>query len=343
MAKIQRLNYIGSKFNLLSWIETTIREKTGWVSLEDKLFADLFAGTGIVSYHFRCLNTIVISNDAELYSSIITQAMTSGTYTEQCRDLIYQLNATTEELVGFVTRHYSPYETSERMFFTEENAKRIDYLRQRIEDMKPTLSENEYGFLLASLLVSADAVSNVPAVYGCYLKNFKDKAMRTITLIPIHTHTRLANEKSQTTNMDVLALPLITADIVYLDPPYNQRQYSKNYFPLNIIAKTPSALLQEPELKGKTGIPTDCFTSAFCQKKRVEDAFITLLGNLRAEWVFLSYNSESLIMKDRMIEIMQEYGEVSVVERDYKRFKSFDYNQDVSIQEYLFCLKQTLH
>ena len=137
---------------------------------------------------------------------------------------------------------------------------------------------------------------------------------------------------------------LASSDIVYLDPPYNERQYSKNYFPLNIIAKNPEELMSDKmkPLKGKTGIPADCFLSPFCKKGApVETAFDTLFRELKTKWIFLSYSSESIVSKDRMIELMEKYGEVSVVERDYKRFKSFEYNEDKSIQEYLFCLKKS--
>jgi adenine-specific DNA-methyltransferase len=126
-----------------------------------------------------------------------------------------------------------------------------------------------------------------------------------------------------------------------LDPPYNERQYSKNYFPLNIIAKTPELLVGQ-ELKGKTGIPSDCFISPFCKKgATVEKAFDTLVRELKTQWVFLSYNSESLVSKEKMLTLLKKYGEVSIIERDYKRFKSFEYNKDTSIQEYLFCLKKS--
>lgn len=104
--------------------------------------------------------------------------------------------------------------------------------------------------------------------------------------------------------------------------------------------------LQSPDnqcdnvLKGKTGIPEDCFTSPFCKKREVENAFITLISKLKTKWIFLSYNSESLLSKDKLIEILGEYGTVNIVEREYKRFKSFEYNEDKSIQEYLFILKK---
>ena len=346
--KICRLNYIGSKFQLLDWITTNMKEKTGWDSFENKTIADIFAGTGIVSYHFRKNMANVISNDAELYSSIITHAFTRSVYSDVCKDVMDMLQKDIEEnkysdTIGFITTHYSPHEQNERKFFTVENAKRIDYIRNKLETIKDSISEDEYKFILASILLSADAVSNVPAVYGCYLKNFKAKAIKTLTLVPIHTITLHPTHSSHTYNSDVLDKKFIhsfESDLVYLDPPYNERQYSKNYFPLNIIAKTPEQLVHEEPLKGKTGIPVDCFISPFCKKGNVEKAFDLLFSELKTKWIFLSYNSESIVSKDKMLDLMNKYGNVSVVEREYKRFKSFEYNKDVEIKEYLFCLQK---
>jgi len=335
-----------------------MKEKTGFASFENKTVADLFAGTGVVSHHFRLQGATVYSNDAELYSAVIAHAFTRSVYTERVRQVIAEMNslAAAAEPPGFVTRHYSPYEDNERMFFTVENARRIDAVRAMLESVAVAdagLTHDEYQFILASIIISADAVSNVPAVYGCYLKNFKAKATKPFVLTPIHTITATsvtksaADSASATFNADVIADPaflattLPPADIAYLDPPYNERQYSKNYFPLNIIAKTPRALIAEPPLKGKTGIPTDCFLSAFCRKgAAAETAFDTLIRGLRAKWIFLSYSSESIVSKEKMMEILSRYGTVSVTEREYKRFKSFEYNEDKAVCEYLFCLEK---
>ena len=341
---IQRLNYIGSKFKLLEWIDSIIKEKTGWNDFKNKKIADLFSGTGIVSLYFRNLDANITANDVELYSYIITKAFICSSYNDKLQSIIYDLNNQNGGIIGYVTKNYSPYDDNDRKFFTVENAMKIDYMRTQIEELKNELSENEYIFLLASLIISADTISNVPAVYGCYLKNFKDKAKKTLILKPIH-NIIYKNEYSVVYNYDVMSNEMFDIlqntlfDAVYIDPPYNERQYSKNYFPLNIIAKTPEELQNEPPLKGKTGIPTDCFISSFCRKNNaVEQSFITLLKNINSKWIFISYNSESILTKDEMINILQEFGEVSVAEKEYKRFKSFQYNKDVSIKEYLFCL-----
>jgi len=350
------LNYIGSKYQLIDWLSEIILAKTGWSSFSGKRMGDLFAGTGYVSYYFRTSGaSAVVSNDAELYSSVIAHAFTRSVYNPKCAELInlWQRRLVTGAHIpeygvqpGYITRNYSPSHSGcERKFFTVDNAQRIDYLRTELERAKPGLSDDDYKFLLASIVISADQVSNVPAVYGCYLKNFKAKATKPLVILPIHRLTSPSPLAFRVFNSDVLNLEFLRgfeSDAVYLDPPYNERQYSKNYFPLNIICR-PDSALGGVSLKGMTGIPSDCFISPFCKKGPVvESAFETLFRELKTRWIFVSYNSESLVPKDRMLELMSKYGQVSVVTRPYKRFKSFEYNQDVEIEEYLFCLEKNI-
>jgi adenine-specific DNA-methyltransferase len=343
---VRRLNYIGSKFQLLHWLNETMLDALKTSTLRGLRIADLFAGTGIVSHHFRLQGAVITTNDAEPYSAIIARAFTTGTHTTKCRDVLQALNKDLEEnkhadSSGFITEHYSPHEGQERMFFTVDNARRIDYVRRRLHDEKSTYTEEEYAFLLAALILAADAVSNVPAVYGCYLHAFKAKALKPLLLHPPHTVEAKATEGSTAHQSDILSpafLSQIHADVVYLDPPYNERQYSKNYFPLNMIALEPDAV--KPTLTGKTGIPSTCFLSPFCRKATVEAAFETLVRSLDAQWIVLSYNSESLVSKEAMMALMSKYGTVRVVERPYKRFKSYEYNKDVEIKEYLFLLEK---
>jgi adenine-specific DNA-methyltransferase len=344
MTKPRRLNYIGSKYLLLEWLETNIREKTGWESFQGKRIGDMFSGTGIFSYHFRKLGAVTIANDVEPFSAVLTEAMSRSIYHPPLQTILDSLNKDLEsgkyqETVGYITRNYSPFQGQERMYFTTENARKIDYCREKLQEIQGSIPRPDYIFLLASLLVAADAVSNVPAVYGCYLKEFKAKAKKGLHLEPVHTWNQVYQPDSAVFQEDILNPDLfqVSMDAVYLDPPYNQRQYSKNYFPLNMIVS------EEPDLetlKGKTGIPDSSFVSPFCKKHEVKESFELLISQINAPWIFLSYNSESLISRKDMEELLSLYGEVSVVERDYKRFKSFQYNQSKPIREYLFCLRK---
>ena len=337
---VKHLNYIGSKHSLLEWIHSSILEKTGYTSFQGKTIADLFAGTGVVSYHFRSEGATVLSNDIEPCSYAVTKAMTECSYTPELQETISSLNQKLKEkayesTAGFLTKHYSPYEGCERMYFTVDNAKRIDYIRKELQKF------SEKDFLLASLLVSADAIANCASVYGAYLKKFKKTAEKEFYLQPIHTYTSSSTSKTVRKNvLDIEFLQSIKADIVYLDPPYNERQYSKNYFPLSILALEPEE--QDAQtLSGKTGIPSSCFTSPFCSKRNVKESFQLLFQHLQVKWIFLSYNSESLVSKDDLLEVMKPYGKASVLVRDYKRFQSQN-TERKDIQEYLFCLEKTI-
>jgi adenine-specific DNA-methyltransferase len=224
------------------------------------------------------------------------------------------------------------------MFYTVENAEIIDGFRHQIELWKSELNKNDYTFLLASLIVSADQFSNIPAVYGCYLKNFKAKALKKMNIIPIHKNMENVHiqNKVLSLSLDSDDLKKEKFDIVYYDPPYNERQYSKNYFVLNMIAQYGDY----PEIRGKTGIPVNSFVSPFCQKRSVKSAFDKMIQNSNSQYIFISYSSEGLVSKDDFVELLSKYGSVQVYEKEYKRFKSFDYNTDGNLMEYIFALEK---
>lgn len=355
--KLTRLNYIGSKHQLYDFIKESLLDFTEWGDLEGHRIGDLFSGTGIISYYLRNDGAIVTSNDTELYSVIICRAMNSAVYNEAIEEKIRTLNENAESLKrpGFITKNYAPYtdpesgESCERMFYTVENAQIIDGFRHQIEAWKAEISENDYNFLLASLIVSADQFSNIPAVYGCYLKNFKAKALKRMTINPIHQIRVLGKgkgkgKKGSGTDAKTLSIsadsPLMAMesfDAVYLDPPYNERQYSKNYFVLNMIGMYEG----HPEIKGKTGIPITSYISPFCQKKSVKGAFENMVKQLNSANIFISYSNEGLIGKEEFMELLGKYGEVKVYEKEYKRFKSFKYNESGSTTEFIFALRKS--
>lgn len=342
---IIRLNYIGSKHQLYDFIKTSILDFTKYESLENKVIGDLFSGTGIISYYLRNDKAQVISNDTELYSNIIVNAMNNCIYNEFIQEKIDYINNNNNieenvKKIGFITQNYAPYEECKRMFYTVENAKIIDGIRYQIEEWKKSnsITQNDYNFLLASLLVSADQYSNIPAVYGCYLKNFKDKALKNFVLKPIHKNMENANDGNKTlfVSNESEELKKETFDIVYCDPPYNERQYSKNYFVLNMIALSEN----HPNVKGVTGIPENSYISPFCQKKSVKKAFEDMVQNINSKYIFISYSSEGLISKDDFVKMLEKYGKVEVYEKEYKRFKSFDYNTTGNLMEYIFALEK---
>jgi adenine-specific DNA-methyltransferase len=330
--EFNKFNYIGSKYKLLPSIVNTIEEKIGR-SLEGLTIGDLFSGTAICSYKFRTLNCNVVSNDYEYYGYVIARAFSRSIYTENIEKSIKILNGL-KSLDGIVSKHFSP--NGNRMYFTVDNAKKIDSMRIGLEKMKKCeeIDEDEYYYLLCCILLAADKVANIASVYGAYLKKFKDSSLKDVTILPIHKLTK--NTKNKVYNSDINEIiSKDKYDIVYLDPPYNERQYSKNYHILNYIA-----MYEEVDIKGITGLLVNSNVSLFCKKQKILEQLEDLLKKVKTKWLFMSYNSESLVDKDKLIEVMSKHGEVSCKETEYKRFKSNNSkNQKKNIIEYLFCIK----
>ena len=311
------MNYIGSKFKLSSWIKEEIINVVG-NDLSDKTFCDIFAGTGIVGRTFKKDVKKVIANDLEYYSYVLNK-----NYIENHKEIkdkekyIEELNNLSLIDDGFIYQNYCMGSGSGRQYFSDENGKKIDTIRTQIqnwyEDNKT--DDNLYYFLLASLIESADKVANTASVYGAFLKHLKKSAQKELVL---EGAEYIKNDNShQVFNEDSNKLiKEIDGDILYLDPPYNQRQYSANYHLLNTIA------IYKPFIpKGKTGLP-EYNRSSYCKKNEVQNSFEELIKNANFKYIFLSYNNEGLMSKDEVKAIMKKYGKYDLVTQEYKRFKA---------------------
>jgi adenine-specific DNA-methyltransferase len=174
----------------------------------------------------------------------------------------------------------------------------------------------QINILLGSLLESADKVANTASVYGAYLKKLKPSAQKDIEFknyqqINKYCHSAIV------TNQDANKLiKVIQGDILYLDPPYNQRQYGANYHLLNTIAK-----YDEFIPKGKTGL-REYEKSKYCNKKSVALEFEELIKNAKFKYIFLSYNNEGLMSMEQVRDIMSKYGKYDLVSKEYHRFKA---------------------
>ena len=335
---LKKLNYIGSKYSLLSFIEETIKEEASIDDLSKIKFVDVFSGTSSVGFHFRNLGCSVVSNDIEYYSFVICKAAVCCNYTKKLKGLINEINSV-EPVIGIISKNYSEDGENKRMYFTVENARKIDAMRIKLEQLKQLITEEEYYFLLASILVSADAHANVASVYGAYLKNYKKVALKEIELKPIH-EISLKN-RNRVYNEDCLDFidKIGNVDCVYLDPPYNERQYGKNYHVLNYIARYDESV----EIYGKTGLIKDTRVSDWCLKGRAKIVLDKLLERLskKVRYVFMSYNNEGIIGQNDIREIFEKYFETKVVTKEYRRFKSNNNETDADATiEYIWVGKR---
>lgn len=340
------MKYIGSKQKLLPFIKENIIEKTGYNP--NWTVCDLFSGTGVVSKMFRNIGfKNIIANDFQFFSYVITKSYLLNKKDLQfkhfggCYEAINYFNNNLEPFEGFVTRNFSPislkYCGIERKFFTVENAMKIDaavitaykFIKEKF------INESEFIYLLASILLALDRVSNTTSVYGAFLKDFS-KHKRSLDPFLLKEIDIPKGEINATVyNKDALELiDKIEGDILYLDPPYNTRQYTLNYHVIETIAQN-----QQPELKGVSGLPScEIPKSPFSSKKIAPFAFERLISNAKFNYVFIPYNNEGILEHDFFIDILQkEYKNVGMIKKEYRKYKSnLKRNGGNTVSELLF-------
>ena len=329
------MNYIGSKYSLINFLDETICTVAG--NDTNKVFADLFAGTGIVGKTFKEKGYQVISNDIQYYSYVINKHLIENTPPLEI-DILDRL-LSLEGTEGFIYNNYCAGSGSGRNYFTDENGKKCDAVRLELERLKNSgeLDEARYFYLLASLVNSIDKFANTASVYGAFLKHIKKSAAKSfkLELLPLVDGNK--NGKVYNENISDL-IGKISGDILYLDPPYNERQYCANYHVLETIAR-----YDNPTLKGKTGLRDyTAQKSAFCSSKTAASAFDDIVKNANFKYIFLSYNNEGIMSFETIKNIMERYGKYEIFSTDYKRFKAdTDENRKHKSNktvEYLHCL-----
>lgn len=284
------MNYIGSKLKLSSWIEEEVKKVVG-NDLSQKVFCDMFAGTGIIGRTFKKDVKQVISNDLEHYSLVLNKNYIQNHEAIADKEkYIQELNNLPLIENGFIYQNYCIGSGSERQYFSDENGKKIDTIRTKIKEWKQSdkINDSLYYFLLASLVESADKVANTASVYSAFLKDIKKSASKALVLeaAPFIEDDSLHLVFNKDSNE---LIKEISGDILYLDPPYNQRQYSAYYHLLNTITQ-----YDEFTPKGKTGL-RKYNRSDYSKKQKVCNSFEDLIKNAKFEYIFLSYNNEGLM------------------------------------------------
>lgn len=352
------MRFMGNKENLLDKIHQVMQSK----NIKGDSFFDFFAGTTSVSRFFKKLDYQIYSSDLLYFSYVLQKAYIVNNQELNFEKLFEKISIQSdllfssplllvidylnqiEQIEGFIYKNYTPGGTSEldipRMYYSEENGKIIDSIRQQIENWKieELISENEYFVLLACLIETVPFYANITGVYAAFQKKWDVRAVKKLILRPIELIKNNKENFSFNEN-SVDLINKIKADIFYLDPPYNQRQYAPNYHILETIAKYDS-----PEIKGVSGLRNyDNQKSKFCNSKTAIQELSKIAKDAQYKTLILSYNSEGIMQQNEIIETLQEFGKVELVEFDYLRFKSNnngDSKHKKFIQEQLYILQK---
>ncbi len=343
------MRFIGNKTNLLNDIAQVIKENCDGT---EKVFCDIFSGTVSVARFFKNRYKI-ISNDLLYFSYILQKGTIENNEIPSFKKLEDRLNIhdvfdylenidiKQEKFNKFIYENYSPNKKCERMYLTSENALRIDFIRNKIEEWrnKELINKNEYYYLLAALIEGVPFVSNITGTYGAYLKQWDKRAFKKFEMIRLNVIDNNVKNQCYNKNSNDL-IQEISGDILYLDPPYNERQYLPNYHLLETIAR-----YDNPEIKGKTGIRVyNSEKSNYCIKNKVYSEMEELIKNAKFKHIIVSYNQDGLLSKNDIETILKKYGNketYKLYEIPYKQYQN-KLTKKLDIHyEYLFYISKT--
>ncbi|MEB7657956.1 Dam family site-specific DNA-(adenine-N6)-methyltransferase [Mammaliicoccus vitulinus] len=325
---MRNLRYLGNKTQLLNFIENTMNK----FNIEGNIFADLFAGTGAVGDYFKNKYEI-ISNDYMYFSSVINKAKLYNNDEPKfenfkkifkCSPFAWLNNRDYEIQENyFVYHNYSL--PANRMYFTPENAVKIDGIRIDIEELyvKGIIDKKEYYFLLASLLESVVKISNTTGTYQAFLKYWESRSLKPLIIKPVQINYALTVDTNNTVyneNTNKLVRKL-EGDIAYIDPPYTITQYANSYHVLETIAK-----YDFPDIFGITGRRKNREFSGYSNKSKAIYEFEDLLRQINFEHILISYSNHSIIPLEELVNISKHFAIENEVHVEFYDYRSYATN-----------------
>ncbi len=312
--EIWNRRYTGSKYKLADWIFEIIDSQCSGNS-----FCDIFAGTGIIAKHAVeripkvVVNDFLYSNEV-VYKAFFMQSAFDKEKIEHYKDIFQslQVNKLKE---NYISKNYGG------KFFSMNDAIVIGEIRERIETIED-VNEKEKAILIASLLYSVDKIANTVGHYDAYIKGHQIQDQFKYDLIsPYLTDSRVEIHREDANNL----AKTLNCDIVYIDPPYNSRQYSRFYHVLENLTTW-----KKPELYGVALKPKPENMSEYCRSTALE-AFTTLIKDLNCKYILVSYNntytskSSSSMNKmtlDNIQQVLSTKGKLKCFEKSHPYFNA---------------------
>ncbi len=351
------VRYIGNKTRLLDFIEDVLKQR----GITPGSAVDPFSGTASVGAALKGWGFRVVASDVMEYAYVFAGAYIAATGVPDLsglagigrrrttlKNVIAHLNALPPH-PDFVHEHFSPDgvdgQRHGRMYFTPANAARIDAIRGTLERwrVEGRINTDAFHILLAALIEAADRVANTTGVYAAFVKSWQPNARRSIELREVRP---IPGTGSQAIRGDALALvsEMETFDVLYLDPPYNTRQYPGYYHVPELIAM--GWFDGEPLLRGKTGLMPDAEKrSAWSKRRKCEDAFEQLVASAKCRRIVMSYNSEGIIPEATIARVLKTYGRASTYKKYTRAYKRYRADADArrkysatTVKECLYCV-----
>ena len=327
--QIQNRRFLGNKYKLLGFIEDIVNEKCNGFNS----FCDIFAGTGVVGERFNEKDIKIISNDLLFNNYFPLKAFLGSTQMnlDTLKKKIDLLNSLETDQDNYFSIHYG------NTYFTLENARKIGAIREQIEEI--TDNEDEKSALITSLLYATDKVANTVGHYDAYRKKL-DSIQPIQLLVPDIALENNSNNEILREDANLL-IRKISCDVLYIDPPYNSRQYCDAYHLLENLATW-----KKPQVYGKAKKMSRAHLKSKYCLKTAPKAFDDLIKNADCKHILISYNntgeskdgrSNARIKDSEMENTLKHKGEVEVFERDYKAFTAGKSDTDGHAERVFYC------
>lgn len=335
------MRYLGNKESLIAPILDLLEEHN--LLQRNLVFFDAFCGMGAVADNVKNIYSFIKVNDILNCSTTFTRGRL---YAHECTfenlglNPFEFLNGNKEMVHGFIYENYS-LGGSERMYFSEENAARIDYFRLQIEHWKELslITEEEYIYLLACLLESVSDVSNTAGVYGAFLKHWDKRALKPIVFSRIDSREGVCENVEYYNNRIEDIIADVDCDILYLDPPYTQNQYGTQYHLLETLI-----LNDNPPISRITGSrPTTPMRSYWSKMYHAHILFEKVVAKTSASHIILSYNNDGFMSKEYIEQTLKRFGVEETfccLQIDYKKYNNTKCQGANGHKEYLFYIQK---
>lgn len=328
---LKNRRYLGNKHKLIPFIRETILSECS----DFNSFADIFAGTGSVASAF--VDKVLITNDI-LYSNFICNFAWFSPQevdAEKITDFVNLYNSVSTVLPNYMTKNFA------NTYFSYADCAKIGFIREDIEMnyQAGAINKRERTILIASLIYAMDRIAKTCGHYDAYRKNAVFDMPLELGIPDIYQHNSTDNRCFNKDANDLVKE--IDADLVYLDPPYNSRQYGDTYHLIENVAKW-----EKPTVYGiARKMNRDNIKSKYCTNE-AKKTFEDLIENIRSKYIVLSYNnmaskgnnrSNAKISDVDIMQILQNKGDVKVFEKNYKAFSTGKSDISDNVERLFLC------